>query len=109
MKLIRIHPLMSVYALNIQFLKVLYCSVVVYKDMKPADPRDLLYTAGLQTESFIEVPLDLTMSIRDYEEYWEEQQGLLIELAYRDCIPYGNKSLKLYQLPVKCFLPESEI
>lgn len=100
MKLIRIHPLMSVYALNLQFLKVMHCSVVVYRDMKPADPHDLLFMAGLQDQHFIDIPLDLTMSIRDYEEYWEENHGLMIELAYRDCIPYGNKSLKLYQLPL---------
>lgn len=102
MKLIRIHPLMSVYALNIQFIEVVHCSVVVYKNMKPADPHDLLFMAGLQAASYIEVPLDLTMSIRDYEEFWEEQHGMLIELAYGNRIPYGNKSLKLYQLPVKC-------
>lgn len=98
MKILKLHPLMTVSLLQMQFQRLLNCNVIVYIHNSLANAFDTLKEAGLDDDNMIEYPIDETLSLREFEEELEEKFNFSLELCKVDTKPFMNKSLRLFQL-----------
>jgi hypothetical protein len=99
MKVLKLHPLMTISLLQLQFQKLLDSSVIVYINHHPAAGFDTLRDAGYPVADEVrEYPVDETLNVREFEEIMEEHFNLVLELSTVEHKPIGNKSLRLYQL-----------
>lgn len=98
MKILKLHPLMTVSLLQMQFQRLLNCNVTVYIKHSLANAFDTLKEAGLDEADMVEHPIDETLSLREFEEELEEKYNFSLELCKTDSKPFLNKSLRLFQL-----------
>lgn len=98
MKILKLHPLMTVSLLQMQFQRLLSCNIAVYARNSPANAFDTLQEAGFPEEILIEFPIDETLSLREFEEELEDKFNFTLELCNKDNKPFTNKSLHLFQL-----------
>lgn len=99
MKVLKLHPLMTISLLQMQFQRLLCCNVTVYVHNRPANAFDTLKEVGFTGEGLIEYPIDETLSLREFEAELEEQFDFSLELcSKKDGKPFMNKSLHLYQV-----------
>lgn len=99
MKVLKLHPLMTISLLQMQFQRLLSCNLTVYVYNRPANAFDTLKEVGFTGEGLIEYPIDETLSLREFEAELEEQFDFSLELCSRkDNKPFMNKSLHLYQI-----------
>ena len=98
MKVLKLHPLMTVSLLQMQFQRLLSCNIAVYMRNSPANAFDTLGEAGFPEEMLIEFPIDETLSLREFEEELEDKFNFTLELCNKDNKPFTNKSMHLFQL-----------
>jgi hypothetical protein len=98
MKVLKLHPLMTVSLLQMQFQRLLSCNIAVYTHNSIANAFDTLQEAGFPEEMLIEYPIDETLSLREFEEELEDRFNFTLELCNKDNKPFTNKSLHLFQL-----------
>lgn len=98
MKILKLHPLMTVSLLQMQFQRLLNCNVTVYIKHSLANAFDTLKEAGLEEGDMIEHPIDETLSLREFEEELEDKYNFCLELCRLDQKSFMNKSLRLFQL-----------
>lgn len=98
MKVLKLHPLMTVSLLQMQIQRLLSCNVAVYVRHSLANTFDTLKDAGLEEETLVEYPIDETLSLREFEEEMEERFNFSLELCNRDHKPFRNKSQHLFQI-----------
>jgi hypothetical protein len=98
MKVLKLHPLMTVSLLQMQFQRLLSCNIAVYMRNSPASAFDTLQEAGFPEEILIEFPIDETLSLREFEEELEDKFNFTLELCNKDYKPFTNKSMHLFQL-----------
>ncbi|SHN41999.1 hypothetical protein SAMN05216311_11453 [Chitinophaga sp. CF418] len=98
MKILKLHPLMTVSLLQMQFQRLLSCNIAVYMRNSPANAFDTLGEAGFPEEMLIEFPIDETLSLREFEEELEDKFNFTLELCNKDNKPFTNKSIHLFQL-----------
>lgn len=98
MKVLKLHPLMTISLLQMQFQRLLCCNVAVYVHNSLANAFDTLKEAGFPAEILIEFPIDETLSLREFEEELEDKFNFSLELCNKDNKPFTNKSLHLFQL-----------
>jgi hypothetical protein len=98
MKVLKLHPLMTVSLLQMQFQRLLSCNIAVYMRNSPANAFDTLGEAGFPEEILIEFPIDETLSLREFEEELEDKFNFTLELCNKDNKPFTNKSMHLFQL-----------
>src|ERR1041384_2889474 len=98
MKILKLHPLMTISLLQMQFQSLFFCNVAVYVRHSLANTFDTLKEAGFTSEALIEYPIDETLSLREFEEELEEKFNFSLELCNKDNKPFTNKSLHLFQL-----------
>jgi hypothetical protein len=98
MKILKLHPLMTISLLQMQFQRLLYCNVTVYVHNSLANSFDTLKEAGFPEDILIEYPIDETLSLREFEEELEEKFNFSLELCNKDNKPFTNKGLHLFQL-----------
>ncbi|WP_157760683.1 hypothetical protein [Chitinophaga caeni] len=99
MKVLKLHPYMTVALLQMQFQRLLHCNVVVYARHSSADEQDVLRDVGFIEAALVEHPIDETLSLREFEEVLEDQFNISMEICNNDWKPFTNKSLRLFQLP----------
>ena len=98
MKILKLHPLMTVSLLQMQFQRLLSCNIAVYMRNSPAHAFATLQEAGFPEEILIEFPIDETLSLREFEEELEDRFNFTLELCNHDNKPFTNKSMHLFQL-----------
>jgi len=98
MKVLKLHPLMTISLLQMQIQRLLFCNVAVYVRNSLANTFDTLKEAGFEEEVLIEFPIDETLSLREFEEEVEERFNFSLELCNKDNKPFMNKSQHLFQL-----------
>ncbi|MBW8685607.1 hypothetical protein [Chitinophaga rhizophila] len=98
MKVLKLHPQMTVSLLQMQFQKLLSCNIAVYMRNSPANAFDTLEAAGFLEQIMIEFPIDETLSLREFEEELEDKFNFTLELCNKDHKPFTNKSMHLFQL-----------
>jgi hypothetical protein len=98
MKILKLHPQMTVSLLQMQFQRLLSCNIAVYMRNSPANAFDTLQEAGFPEEILIEFPIDETLSLREFEEELEDKFNFTLELCNKDNKPFTNKSMHLFQL-----------
>ncbi|WP_298736201.1 hypothetical protein [uncultured Chitinophaga sp.] len=99
MKVLKLHPLMTISLLQMQFQRLLCCNVMVYVKNKPASAFDTLRETGFAGDGLIAYPIDETLSLREFEAELEDHFNVSLELCgKRDNKPFMNKSLHLYQV-----------
>jgi len=98
MKVLKLHPLMTVSLLQMQFQRLLACNIAVYMRNSPANAFDTLQEAGFLEQMLIEFPIDETLSLREFEEELEDKFNFTLELCNKDNKPFTNKSMHLFQL-----------
>jgi RNAse (barnase) inhibitor barstar len=98
MKVLKLHPLMTVSLLQMQFQRLLSCNIAVYMRNSPANAFATLQEAGFPEEMLIEFPIDETLSLREFEEELEDKFNFTLELCNKDNKPFTNKSMHLFQL-----------
>ncbi|UYQ93248.1 hypothetical protein MKQ68_24500 [Chitinophaga horti] len=98
MKILKLHPLMTISLLQMQFQRLLNCNVTVYIKHSLANAFDTLKEAGLDDDQMIEHPIDETLSLREFEEELEDKYNFCLEICRMDQKPFMNKSLRLFQL-----------
>lgn len=98
MKVLKLHPLMTVSLLQMQFQRLLSCNIAVYMRNSPANAFDTLQEAGFLENILIEYPIDETLSLREFEEELEDRFNFTLELCNKDNKPFTNKSMHLFQL-----------
>jgi hypothetical protein len=81
MKILKLHPLMTISLLQMQFQRVLNCNVTVYIKHSLANAFDTLQEAGLDEADMVEHPIDETLSLREFEEELEEKYNFSLELC----------------------------
>lgn len=99
MKVLKLHPLMTVSLVQLQILKILQCGARIYRDRRPAQAFETLRDTGFVPGGLEEYPLDETLSIREFESELADKFHLELELLGRDHRACFQKHLKLYQLP----------
>jgi len=99
MKVLKLHPLMTISLLQMQFQRLLCCNVTVYVHNSLANAFVTLREAGFPEDMLVEYPIDETLSLREFEEELEEKFNFSLELcSKKDNKPFTNKSLHLFQL-----------
>lgn len=98
MKVLKLHPLMTVSLLQMQFQRLLSCNIAVYMRNTPANAFATLQEAGFPEEMLIEFPIDETLSLREFEEELEDRFNFTLELCNKDNKPFTNKSMHLFQM-----------
>ncbi|SEW23254.1 hypothetical protein [Chitinophaga arvensicola] len=98
MKVLKLHPLMTISLLQMQIQRLLFCNVAVYVRSSLANTFDTLKDAGFEEEMLIEFPIDETLSLREFEEEVEERFNFSLELCNKDNKPFMNKSQHLFQI-----------
>ena len=98
MKVLKLHPLMTISLLQMQIQRLLFCNVAVYVRNSLANTFDTLKEAGFEEEILVEFPIDETLSLREFEEEVEERFNFSLELCNKDNKPFMNKSQHLFQL-----------
>ncbi|MBS0026389.1 hypothetical protein ACTJJ0_08445 [Chitinophaga sp. 22321] len=98
MKVLKLHPLMTISLLQMQIQRLLFCNVAVYIRSSLANAFDTLKEAGFEEEVLIEFPIDETLSLREFEEEVEERFNFSLELCNKDNKPFMNKSQHLFQI-----------
>lgn len=98
MKILKLHPQMTVSLLQMQFQRLLSCNIAVYLRNSPANALDTLQEAGFIEQILIEFPIDETLSLREFEEELEDKFNFTLELCNKDHKPFTNKSMHLFQL-----------
>lgn len=98
MKVLKLHPLMTISLLQMQFQRLLSCNIAVYMRNSIANSFDTLQEAGFPEEILIEFPIDETLSLREFEEELEDKFNFTLELCNKDNKPFTNKGLHLFQL-----------
>ncbi|QHS61175.1 hypothetical protein [Chitinophaga agri] len=98
MKVLKLHPQMTVSLLQMQFQRLLSCNIAVYMRNSPANAFDTLQEAGFLEQILIEFPIDETLSLREFEEELEDKFNFTLELCNKDNKPFTNKSMHLFQL-----------
>jgi hypothetical protein len=98
MKVLKLHPLMTISLLQMQIQRLLFCNVAVYVRSSLANAFDTLKEAGFEEEILIEFPIDETLSLREFEEEVEERFNFSLELCNKDNKPFMNKSQHLFQI-----------
>ena len=98
MKVLKLHPLMTISLLQMQIQRLLYCNVAVYVRNSLANTFDTLKDAGFEEDILIEYPIDETLSLREFEEEVEERFNFSLELCNKDNKPFMNKSQHLFQI-----------
>ncbi|MCW3462918.1 hypothetical protein [Chitinophaga nivalis] len=98
MKILKLHPLMTISLLQMQVQRLLFCNVAVYVRNSLANTFDTLKEAGFEEDTLVEFPIDETMSLREFEEEVEERFNFTLELCNKDHKPFMNKSQHLFQL-----------
>lgn len=98
MKVLKLHPLMTVSLLQMQFQRLLSCNIAVYMRNSPANSFDTLQEAGFPEDMLIEFPIDETLSLREFEEEVEDRFNFTLELCNKDNKPFTNKSMHLFQI-----------
>ncbi|MGO4289614.1 hypothetical protein [Chitinophaga sp. RAB17] len=98
MKVLKLHPLMTISLLQMQIQRLLFCNVAVYVRNSLANAFDTLKEAGFEEEILIEFPIDETLSLREFEEEVEERFNFSLELCNKDNKPFMNKSQHLFQI-----------
>ncbi|GEP90463.1 hypothetical protein SAMN05660909_02798 [Chitinophaga terrae (ex Kim and Jung 2007)] len=102
MKVLKLHPLMTISLLQMQIERLLSCNVAVYVRHSLANNFDTLRDAGFEEETLVEFPIDETLSLREFEEEMEERFNFSLELCSKDNKPFRNKSQHLFQLSATC-------
>jgi hypothetical protein len=99
MKVLKLHPLMTISLLQMQFQRLLSCNIAVYNMRNSvANAFDTLQEAGFPEDILIEFPIDETLSLREFEEELEDKFNFTLELCNKDNKPFTNKGLHLFQL-----------
>jgi hypothetical protein len=98
MKILKLHPLMTISLLQMQFQRLLSCNIAVYMRNSLANSFDTLQEAGFPEDMLIEFPIDETLSLREFEEELEDRFNFTLELCNKDNKPFTNKGLHLFQL-----------
>ncbi|MBV7531652.1 hypothetical protein [Chitinophaga sp. sic0106] len=98
MKVLKLHPLMTISLLQMQMQRLLSCNVAVYMRHSLANAFDTLKEAGFDDENLVEFPIDETLSLREFEEEVEERFNFTLELCNKDNKPFTNKSQHLFQI-----------
>ncbi|WP_147323450.1 hypothetical protein [Chitinophaga silvatica] len=98
MKVLKLHPLMTISLLQMQIQRLLSCNVAVYVRHSLANAFDTLKDAGFEEEALVEYPIDETLSLREFEEEMEEKFNFSLELCSKDDKPFRNKSQHLFQI-----------
>ncbi|MFY0252596.1 hypothetical protein ACDQ55_01455 [Chitinophaga sp. 30R24] len=98
MKVLKLHPLMTISLLQMQIQRLLFCNVAVYVRNSLANTFDTLKEAGFEEDMLVEFPIDETLSLREFEEEVEERFNFSLELCNKDNKPFMNKSQHLFQL-----------
>ena len=98
MKVLKLHPLMTISLLQMQFQRLLSCNIAVYMRNSPANSFDTLQEAGFPEDILIEFPIDETLSLREFEEEVEDRFNFTLELCNKDNKPFTNKSMHLFQI-----------
>ncbi|NIG52922.1 hypothetical protein [Chitinophaga sp. Cy-1792] len=98
MKVLKLHPLMTISLLQMQIQRLLSCNVTVYMRHSLANAFDTLKEAGFDEDSLVEFPIDETLSLREFEEEVEERFNFTLELCNKDNKPFTNKSQHIYQI-----------
>src|SRR3982751_2370155 len=99
MKILKLHPLMTISLLQMQFQRLLSCNIAVYNMRNSiANAFDTLQEAGFPEDILIEFPIDETLSLREFEEELEDRFNFTLELCNKDNKPFTNKGLHLFQL-----------
>lgn len=98
MKVLKLHPLMTISLLQMQIQRLLFCNVAVYVRNSLANAFDTLKDAGFEEDVLIEFPIDETLSLREFEEEVEERFNFSLELCNKDNKPFMNKSQHLFQI-----------
>jgi len=99
MKVLKLHPLMTISLLQMQFQRQLCCNVMVYVKNRPANAFDTLKEVGFTGDGLVEYPIDETLSLREFEAELEDHFNFSMELCgKKDNKPFMNKSLHLYQV-----------
>jgi hypothetical protein len=98
MKVLKLHPLMTISLLQMQFQRLLSCNIAVYMRHSLANAFDTLQEAGFHEDILIEFPIDETLSLREFEEELEDKFNFTLELCNKDNKPFTNKGLHLFQL-----------
>ena len=98
MKVLKLHPLMTISLLQMQFQRLLSCNIAVYMRNSVANAFDTLQEAGFPEDMLIEFPIDETLSLREFEEELEDRFNFTLELCNKDNKPFTNKGLHLFQL-----------
>ncbi len=98
MKILRLHPLMTMSLLRVQFGKLLHCNVTVYLQNQHVAAFQTLREAGLRGEELLEFYIDETLTLREFEGAIQEGFNLDIELTDDQGRPFSSKSLQLYQV-----------
>lgn len=108
MKVLKLHPLMTISLLQMQFQRLLCCNVMVYVHNRPANAFDTLKEVGFAGDSLIEYPIDETLSLREFEAELEDLFNFSLELcSKKDNKPFMNKSLHLYQVTAMAVAQEN--
>ncbi|WP_142684059.1 hypothetical protein [Chitinophaga polysaccharea] len=98
MKVLKLHPLMTISLLQMQIQRLLFCNVAVYVRNSLANTFDTLKDAGFEEDVLVEFPIDETLSLREFEEEVEERFNFSLELCNKDNKPFMNKSQHLFQI-----------
>ncbi|CAL1521622.1 hypothetical protein [Chitinophaga sp. MM2321] len=98
MKVLKLHPLMTISLLQMQLQRLLSCNVAVYVHHSLANAFDTLKEVGFEEDDLVEFPIDETLSVRAFEEELEERFNFCLELCNKDNKPFLNKSQHLFQL-----------
>lgn len=98
MKVLKLHPLMTISLLQMQIQRLLSCNVAVYVRSSLANAYDTLKEAGFEDDTLVEFPIDETLSLREFEEEMEERFNFCLELCNKDNKPFMNKSQHLFQI-----------
>lgn len=108
MKVLKLHPLMTISLLQMQFQRLLCCNVMVYVHNRPANAFDTLKEVGFTGDGLIEYPIDETLSLREFEAELEDHYDFSLELcSKKDNKPFMNKSLHLYQVTAMAVAQEN--
>ncbi|HVI43308.1 MAG TPA: hypothetical protein VM802_00495 [Chitinophaga sp.] len=98
MKVLKLHPLMTISLLQMQMQRLLSCNVAVYVRHSLANAFDTLKDAGFAEDNLVEFPIDETLSLREFEEELEDRFNFTLELCNKDNKPFMNKSQHLFQI-----------
>ena len=98
MKILKLHPLMTISLLQMQIQRLLLCNVAVYIRHSLANTFDTLKEAGVEEDALVECPIDETMSLREFEAEVEDRFNFTLELCNKDNKPFMNKSQHLFQI-----------